>query len=139
MLRAARLFGRANVWALIDELGVPEAAKEAVLFALIGFLSVLGLESSIASCTGARHGSVLGAITPGRQPMLAVSASEAPISLVVELPLAMMVTPAVPARTAAEFIALAKAHPGQMSYSSSGAGSAPHLAAEIFKDRTGTF
>ena len=69
--------------ALIDELGVPEAAKEAVLFALIGFLSVLGLESSIASCTGARHGSVLGAITPGRQPMLAVSASEAPISLVV--------------------------------------------------------
>jgi len=68
---------------LIDELGVPEAAKEAVLFALIGFLSVLGLEASIASCTGARHGCVLGAITPGRQPVLAVSSSEAPMSLVV--------------------------------------------------------
>ena len=81
------------------------------------------------------------AINPALYPKLDydVDTAFAPISLVVELPLAMMVNPAVPARTAAEFIALAKAHPGQMSYSSSGAGSAPHLAAEIFKDRTGTF
>nr|WP_235578100.1 tripartite tricarboxylate transporter substrate binding protein [Pseudorhodoferax sp. Leaf267] len=63
----------------------------------------------------------------------------APVSLVAELPLAMMVNPAVPARTAAEFIALAKAKPDQMSYSSSGAGGAPHLATEMFKDQTGAF
>ena len=63
----------------------------------------------------------------------------APISLVAELPLAMMVNPAVPAKTAADFIALAKSRPGQMSYSSSGAGGAPHLAAELFKDQTGSF
>jgi tripartite-type tricarboxylate transporter receptor subunit TctC len=63
----------------------------------------------------------------------------APISLLAELPLAMMVHPGVPATTVAEFIALAKAKPGQMSYSSAGAGGAPHLAAEMFKDRTGTF
>jgi len=63
----------------------------------------------------------------------------APISLVAELPLAMMVNPTVQARTAAEFITLAKAHPGQLSYSSAGAGGAPHLAAEMFKDRTGSF
>ena len=63
----------------------------------------------------------------------------APISLVAELPLAMMVHPAVPAKTAAEFIALAKAKPGQLSYSSAGAGGAPHLAGEMFKDRSGTF
>ena len=63
----------------------------------------------------------------------------APISLVAELPLAMMVNPAVPARTAAEFIALAKTQPGRMSYSSSGAGGAPHLAAEMFKEATGTY
>jgi tripartite-type tricarboxylate transporter receptor subunit TctC len=63
----------------------------------------------------------------------------APISLVAELPLAMMVNPAVAAKTAAEFIALAKSQPGQLSYSSAGAGGAPHLAAEMFKDRTGTF
>lgn len=63
----------------------------------------------------------------------------APISLVAELPLAMMVNPAVPAKTPAEFIALSKAKPGQMSYSSSGAGSAPHLAGEMFKDQSHSF
>jgi tripartite-type tricarboxylate transporter receptor subunit TctC len=61
------------------------------------------------------------------------------IALVAELPLAMMVNPAVPAKTAKEFIALAKSQPGALSYSSSGAGGAPHLAAEMFKDATGTF
>jgi tripartite-type tricarboxylate transporter receptor subunit TctC len=63
----------------------------------------------------------------------------APISLVAELPLAMMVNPAVNAKTANEFIALAKSKPGQFSYSSAGPGGAPHLAAEMFKDQTGTF
>lgn len=63
----------------------------------------------------------------------------APISLLAELPLAMMVNPAVPAKTAAEFIALAKSRPGQLSYSSSGAGGAPHLVAEIFKEQTRSF
>ena len=62
----------------------------------------------------------------------------AAITLVAELPLAMMVNPEVPAKTANEFIALAKSEPGKLSYSSSGAGGAPHLAAEMFKDATGT-
>jgi tripartite-type tricarboxylate transporter receptor subunit TctC len=51
----------------------------------------------------------------------------------------MMVNPAVPARSAREFVALAKSQPGKLSYSSSGAGGAPHLAAEMFKEATGTF
>jgi tripartite-type tricarboxylate transporter receptor subunit TctC len=63
----------------------------------------------------------------------------APISLVAELPLAMMVNPTVPAKTAKEFINLVKSNPGQFSYGSAGAGGAPHLAAEMFKDQTGTF
>ena len=63
----------------------------------------------------------------------------APISLVAELPLAMMVNPGVQAKTAADFIALAKAQPGKLNSSSSGAGGAPHLVAEMFKDATGTF
>ena len=63
----------------------------------------------------------------------------APIALIAELPLALMVNPTVPANTAAELIALAKSRPGQLSYSSAGSGGAPHLAAELFKDRTGTF
>lgn len=63
----------------------------------------------------------------------------APISLVAELPLAMMVNPGVPAKSAKEFIALARSQPGRLNYSSSGGGGAPHLAAEMFKEGTGTF
>jgi tripartite-type tricarboxylate transporter receptor subunit TctC len=63
----------------------------------------------------------------------------APIALVAELPLAMMVNPTVAAKTPKEFIALAKGQPGKLSYSSSGAGGAPHLAAEMFKAATGSF
>ncbi|MEH3085203.1 MAG: tripartite tricarboxylate transporter substrate binding protein [Xylophilus ampelinus] len=79
------------------------------------------------------------AINPTLYPKLPYDPDKAfaPVSLVAELPLAMMVHPAVPAKTAAEFVALAMARPGTMSYSSSGAGGAPHLAAEMFKDRTG--
>jgi anhydro-N-acetylmuramic acid kinase len=50
-----------------DELGVPEAGKEALVFAIIGFLTLCGLPATIPSCTGARHSSVLGTVTPGRR------------------------------------------------------------------------
>ncbi|CAN7522311.1 tripartite tricarboxylate transporter substrate binding protein [Acidovorax sp. LjRoot66] len=81
------------------------------------------------------------AINPSLYAKLPYDADKAfaPISLVAELPLAMMVNPSVAAKTPAEFIALAKAQPGKLSYSSSGAGGAPHLAAEMFKDQTGSF
>jgi tripartite-type tricarboxylate transporter receptor subunit TctC len=81
------------------------------------------------------------AINPSLYPKMPYNPDTAfaPISLLAELPLAMMVNPTVPVNTAAEFIAMAKSRPGQMSYSSAGAGGAPHLAAEMFKDRTGTF
>ena len=81
------------------------------------------------------------AINPSLYPKLPYDPDTAfaPVSLVAELPLAMMVNPTVPAKTAAEFISLAKSRPGQLTYSSSGAGGAPHLAAELFKDQTSTF
>lgn len=68
---------------LIDDFGLPEGAKEATLFALIGFLSVNGLAGAIASCTGARRDSVLGSIVPGRQSIVSLNADEGPTSLVV--------------------------------------------------------
>lgn len=81
------------------------------------------------------------AINPSLYPKMPYDPDSAfaPISLVAELPLALMVHPNVDAKTASEFVALAKSKPGQFSYSSSGAGGAPHLAAEMFKDQTGTF
>jgi tripartite-type tricarboxylate transporter receptor subunit TctC len=81
------------------------------------------------------------AINPALYKKLPYDANKAfvPITLVAELPLAMMVNPAVPAQTVKEFIAYAKSRPGMLSYSSSGAGGGPHLAAEMFKDSTGSF
>ena len=49
-----------------------------------------------------------------------------------------MITPSFPAKTVAELVAMAKAQPGKLFYASSGNGSAQHLAAELFKLRTGT-
>ncbi len=61
------------------------------------------------------------------------------IALLASSPLVLTVNPAVvPAATAQELIALAKARPGVLTYASPGNGSVPHLATELFKLRTGT-
>lgn len=69
---------------LVDDFGIAESAKEAALMALIGFLTVHGLASTIASCTGARSSQVLGAIIPGRQGISYLASSHAPTSIVFE-------------------------------------------------------
>jgi tripartite-type tricarboxylate transporter receptor subunit TctC len=46
--------------------------------------------------------------------------------------------PAIPVRTAQQFIALAKSRPGEVTYGSSGPGSANHLAGSLFQQMTGT-
>ena len=51
----------------------------------------------------------------------------------VSVPELLVVGEAVPAKTLAEFIALAKAQPGKLNYASTGIGSMPHMAAELFK------
>jgi len=60
-----------------------------------------------------------------------------PIVNVAISPYALAVHASVPAKTAQEFIAYAKANPGKISYSSAGIGSASHLAAELFKSMAG--
>ena len=49
----------------------------------------------------------------------------------------LVVHPSVPARTVMEFVALAKAKPGALSYATPGIGTPPHLIGEMFKLRTG--
>jgi anhydro-N-acetylmuramic acid kinase len=61
-----------------DELGVPAEAKEAVVFALIGFLAASGLPGVVASCTGAGRAAVLGSITPGSRPLALPEPAAAP-------------------------------------------------------------
>ncbi|RAI43941.1 tripartite tricarboxylate transporter substrate binding protein [Rhodoplanes roseus] len=56
-----------------------------------------------------------------------------PITLVAKVPEILAVAPNVKAGTVAELVALAKAKPGDISFASSGPGSMPHLAGELFK------
>ena len=62
-----------------------------------------------------------------------------PISLLAKVPSLYVVHPDVPARDLKEFVALAKAKPGQLNYGSAGNGSAGHLAFEYLKIATGIF
>jgi anhydro-N-acetylmuramic acid kinase len=52
-----------------DELGVPVQAKEALAFAVLGYLTWNGLPGSVTAATGARHPSILGSIEPGAGPL----------------------------------------------------------------------
>jgi tripartite-type tricarboxylate transporter receptor subunit TctC len=61
----------------------------------------------------------------------------APVSLITRFAPAMIVTPTLPVKTMADFIALLKANPGKYSYGSSGTGTAVHLATELFKQKAG--
>lgn len=61
-----------------------------------------------------------------------------PIALLAHQPNVLVVHPSVPVRTTKEFIALAKARPGKLSYGSSGIGSTQHLSSELFAMMTET-
>jgi len=61
----------------------------------------------------------------------------APITLVAEIPLVLVVHPSVPAKTLKELIALGKSRPRQLIYASSGTSSSLRLAAELMQSMTG--
>ena len=60
-----------------------------------------------------------------------------PIALLGTFPLVMVVNPAVPAKSVADVIGLAKARPGSVNYASIGNASPPHLAGELFGQLAG--
>jgi anhydro-N-acetylmuramic acid kinase len=61
-----------------DELGLPAQAKEAVAFAVLGFLTWNGLPGSVTAATGAAHAAILGAIQPGAAPLRLPEPAAAP-------------------------------------------------------------
>ena len=62
----------------------------------------------------------------------------APITLAAVQPFVVAVSNSLPARSIKELVALAKARPGALNYSSGSTGSSPHLSMELFKYMTGT-
>ena len=86
--------------------------------------------------TGSSHG-----INSAIYPKLAYDPVKdfAPVALLTESMLFLIVNNDFPVRSVKELIAYAKANPGKISYASVGNGSAHHLAMEWFKLRTGTF
>jgi tripartite-type tricarboxylate transporter receptor subunit TctC len=61
----------------------------------------------------------------------------APIACSTITPLVMEVTPSLPVKTVPEFIAYAKAHPGQLNMASGGIGNSTHMAGELFQMMAG--
>ena len=61
----------------------------------------------------------------------------APVALIDLVPYVLEVTPSLPVKTLAEFIAYAKANPGKINMASNGVGSGPHVAGELFKMMAG--
>ena len=62
----------------------------------------------------------------------------APVALATTSPLLAVVPASLQANNVGEFVAYAKARPGKLNYGSSGPGSSPHLATELFLSMTGT-
>ena len=60
-----------------------------------------------------------------------------PVTLAARSPSGFLVTPGLPAKSVKDVIALVKAQPGKLNYSSSGGGSPSHLGMELFKSMTG--
>jgi len=67
-----------------------------------------------------------------------VLADFVPVTNIAAVPLWLVVNPALPVRSVADFIAYVRANPGRIAYASSSQGGAPHLAGELFKLVTGT-
>jgi tripartite-type tricarboxylate transporter receptor subunit TctC len=61
-----------------------------------------------------------------------------PLSMVSSTPSILVVNPSLPVTSVQELIALARAKPGTLNYSSSGVGTTPHLCGELFEQHTGT-
>jgi tripartite-type tricarboxylate transporter receptor subunit TctC len=60
-----------------------------------------------------------------------------PITVLANVPNALLVHPSLPVHTVQEFMAYAKANPDKLTYASQGNGSTSHLTAELFKLKTG--
>ena len=103
---------------------------------LIGTRQVIGAPADGYTLLMASTGAIL-ALASGQAGTFDVTRELAPISLVAAPPYILVVNPSVPARSAAELVAYAKANPGKLTFGSSGVGSASHLSGALFLQMAG--
>ncbi|MEJ0077609.1 MAG: tripartite tricarboxylate transporter substrate binding protein [Alphaproteobacteria bacterium] len=74
------------------------------------------------------------AVNPSLKPLPYDTINDfAPVSLLATAPVILVAHPSVPAKTLAEFVALAKQKPGELNYASGGIGASTHLGGELLK------
>ena len=105
-----------------------------------GANSIIGTETAARSVPDG-YTILLGATALATNPSLYklsydAAKSFSPITQTVAVHFLLVVHPSLPVRTVAEFITLAKARPGQLTFGSSGTGSPGHLAGELLKNLT---
>ena len=106
-----------------------------------GANSIIGTEVAVRSLPDG-YTILLGATALATNPSLYklsydAAKSFSPITQTVAVHLLLVVHPSLPVRTVAEFITLAKARPGQLTFGSAGTGSPGHLAGELLKNLAG--
>ena len=132
------MFGRLYAQQLGERLGQPVlvdnkpgaaqaiGAEAAVKSPADGYTLFLGSTSSLILQVGARKSLPYDPVK-----------DFAPVSLVFNLPLYLVVHPDLPVNNVRELIAYGRANPGKLSFASIGAGSTVHLAGEMFKKMAG--
>ncbi|HUI94868.1 MAG TPA: tripartite tricarboxylate transporter substrate binding protein [Xanthobacteraceae bacterium] len=77
-------------------------------------------------------------INPSLQPSVPYDLKQlVTVSIVTSSPEVLVVAPQLPVKTLAELVGYGKTNPGKLNFASAGTGTTPHLAAELFKQRTG--
>jgi tripartite-type tricarboxylate transporter receptor subunit TctC len=77
-------------------------------------------------------------INPSLQPSVPYDLKQlTTVSIVTSSPEVLVVAPQLPVKSPAELVAYGKANPGKLNFGSAGVGTTPHLAAELFMQRTG--
>ena len=99
---------------------------------LIGSRQIVASPPDGASLLLASTGAIITLAASHNTDSYDITTELAPISLVAAPPYLIVVNPSLDVKTPAELIAYAKAHPGQLSYGSSGVGSASHLSGALF-------
>jgi tripartite-type tricarboxylate transporter receptor subunit TctC len=135
---AADIMGRTLAQKLADDLG-----QQVIIDNRAGGGQIIGTEIVAKAAPDGYtllQASVTHAINPGLVAKLTYDSVNdfAPVSVLAESPLVLVVHPSVPVKSTRELIAFAKARPGRLNYASSGNGSGGHLAMELFRSMTNT-